>query len=153
MQWKLFLYVWSYLPGWVEISTWGRWAGLGYKRDTWHPPLLMQYEYDYSSPLNHQSIWIKVQFIGTTEIVSNTDLCYFCITFCRTWPFKLPLRQWMRMLQVMLKLHPPGLCGSDHHGDILPRSLVRLLAMISGLCVSVPPRLARPSMVPCERAA
>ena len=42
MQRKLLLYVWSYRLGWVEISTWRRWAGLVYKSDTGDPPFLMR---------------------------------------------------------------------------------------------------------------
>ena len=38
MHEKLFLYVWSYRLGWVEISTWRRWAGLAYKSATGDPP-------------------------------------------------------------------------------------------------------------------
>ena len=34
----IYIYIWSYRLGWVEISTWRRWAGLAYKSAIDDPP-------------------------------------------------------------------------------------------------------------------
>ena len=72
MQWKLFLYGWSYRLGWVEISMWKRWAGLAYKSARGNPLFLVLNECN-SSHFDHQSILMKDQFMGTAKIVWNTD--------------------------------------------------------------------------------
>ena len=79
IQWKLFLYVWSYRLGWVEISTWRRWTGLVYQRATGDPPFLMQDECD-TSPFNHQSSLMADHFMGTANIVWNSDFWIFWTT-------------------------------------------------------------------------
>ena len=52
---------------------WRRWAGLAYKSTTGDPLFLMQNECD-SSPFDHQSVFMKVYFMGTANIVSNADV-------------------------------------------------------------------------------
>ena len=65
---QLFLYVWSYRLGWVEISTWRRWVGLAHKSATGDPLFLIQNE-RATSPFDHQSILMKDHFMGTAKHV------------------------------------------------------------------------------------
>ena len=68
---KVVLNIRSYRLGWVEISTWRRWAGLSYKSVTGDPPYLVQNECD-SLLFDDQSILMKNHFMVTAKFVCNT---------------------------------------------------------------------------------